>query len=141
MSNEKDDLIFLYDNFYYLQNAIVDTKSENIEKSDSINTRVLLAFANMPNDDEKVFLNKILQAAKIKNDEAFLMNLDDFIENKFEINAYVIIQWNDELAEVEKYKIETENDKKIIKCDSLSKINSNQELKAKLWKCLKEIFL
>lgn len=141
MSNEKDDLIFLYDNFYYLQNAIVDTKSENKEKSDSINTRVLLAFANMPNDDEKVFLNKILQAAKIKNDETFLMNLDDFIENKFEINAYVIIQWNDELAEVEKYKIETENDKKIIKCDSLSKINSNQELKAKLWKSLKEIFL
>ena len=141
MSIESNNLILLYDNFYYLQNAKVDTKSENINTSEIINTIVLLAFANMPNDDEKVFLNKILQAAKIKINETFLISLDDLVENKFKIVAAVIIQWNDGFTESEKYKIEIENDKKIIKCDSLSKINSNQELKAKLWKSLKEIFL
>ena len=141
MSIENDDLILLYDNFYYLQNAKVDTKTENKINSKIINTRVLLVFSDMPNDGEKVLLNKILQAAKVLNDETFILSLNDFIINKFEINAEVIIQWNDEFEEDEKYKIEIEKNRKIIKCDSLSKINSNQELKAKLWKILKEIFL
>ncbi|NUM31621.1 MAG: DNA polymerase III subunit psi [Bacteroidetes bacterium] len=138
MALENDSVSLLFENFYYINDDIPD--EINLENKKIEIKRVLLVFDKLPDENNRILLEKILSAVKIRNDEVEIVLKSDygkFIEQSFEVTVF----WDDAEHENEKYNVVKNEKSTILKCDSLNKIGSNQQLKAKLWNCLKGIFL
>lgn len=139
MDIEPEALSLLFDNFYFKEQ--VKSKEQDAELKPPLSIKkVLLVFEKLPDEEEKNLLNKILTAAKISEDETEFVKMKDFDGSKKDFGGVSII-WNDGENENEKYKIVKSENGTMLKSDSLSKISTNQQLKAKLWNCLKSIFL
>ncbi|MCC6721158.1 MAG: hypothetical protein IT243_03085 [Bacteroidia bacterium] len=139
MKIEEGSLSLLYDNFYLLKKNDLSTKTDNVE---SLTTKkITMAFVNKMNEEEKEFFNKIISAIKIEISDLDLVFLNETdINNIYKKNGIVLI-WDDNISEENKYRIILTEKNKLLKTDGLLKINNSQDLKARLWNCLKSLFL
>lgn len=139
MKIEEGSLSLLYDNFYLLKKNDLSTKTDNVE---SLTTKkITMAFVNKMNEEEKEFFNKIISAIKIEISDLDLVFLNETdINNIYKKNGIVLI-WDDNISEENKYRIILTEKNKLLKTDGLLKINNSKDLKARLWNCLKSLFL
>lgn len=139
MTIEEESLSLLYDNFYLINKT---EKSAVKEKSEIVQSKnITMAFVNKMNEEEKDFFNKIISAIKIEISDLDLVFLNETdINNIYKKNGIVLI-WDDNISEENKYRIILTEKNKLLKTDGLLKINKSQDLKARLWNCLKSLFL
>jgi len=105
--------------------------------------KLTMIFISAPSADEEDLLGKILTAIKIQTSETERIvskNVLDVMANLNESNG-VILSWGADISGMEKYSLAKKDNLKIIVSDSLSFIKADQNLKAKLWNCLKTTFM
>jgi len=136
-----------------ISKTIVETKLEELEvpkleqpKMESpikvVSKKLTMIFNLTPSADEEDLLSKILTAIKIQPDQTGRIisnNNSEVLLNMDESNG-IILSWGASLTSGEKYVITKKDNLKIIESDSLSVIKMDQNLKAKLWNCLKATF-
>ena len=107
--------------------------------------------------DDQAFLEKILQAISFTLDDILLVNLENLtthLQRGFyldELLATLSFQTCLVLGEVpdqwslshffEKYTIKERNDRQLLQTDTLSAMADDVNKKARLWKCLRQLFV
>lgn len=105
----------------------------------------------MPESDE-IFLEKILQAVKVKLDEARVINLsfpepEDYYDTIQEVPATKVISFAGNLSklnisvELEKYQLKIQDGIIFLLVDSLHEISESIDKKKLLWTSLQRMFL
>jgi len=143
MHIEPAALISLFETLILHEEKIVIPEPENIAELPPVikkeSKRLVMIFNTEPTADENIFLDKILTAIKVKSDETEKIYAPDteLLNNIITENTSHVLLWGIGLQGLEKYKMTAKDKAKVISSDELGAIASDQNLKAKLWNCLK----
>jgi len=110
---------------------------------------IVLTTAN-PTSEELELLDKILNSVNLSIEEVALISYSQEFEDKIsmlsdlassKIISFGFTSGKSRLLDIQtKYSPSSIDNRLVIITDSLSEINSDKELKRKLWNCLKEVF-
>lgn len=143
-NNEKGE----YTDIEKEKDSQVEEKSIPYQGSNTSN--VLVITTENPNKEELELLNNILNSVNLRIEEIALITytrefeevistLSDIASSK--IISFGITSGKSRLLDIQtKYSPSSIDNRTVIITDSLKEINSDKELKRKLWNCLKEIF-
>ncbi len=141
MKIEPEALYSMFDTLFLPSETPVKTVRNDINKLSV--KRLMMLFDKKYTDEEKDFLNKILSAINIKPVEvetSFEISPETLIKIMDDSSGYILV-WGINYPGSEKYTQIKKGEMTLIFSDSLGTIKNDQILKAKLWNCLKEVFV
>ena len=153
MQIEPEAIFSLFETLYLPQNKEVTEKVEITNQVDvkpdismpiaQKKVSLCMVFDTQYDGNELIFLEKILTAIKVKLEDIeinYALNQDS-ISEQITITEGKIVIWGLNFENLEKYKPIQKGKALVILTDSLGNIMKDQQLKAKLWECLRAVFV
>ena len=153
MQIEPEAIFSLFETLYLPQNKEVTEKVEITNQVDvkpdismpiaQKKVSLCMVFDTQYDGNELIFLEKILTAIQVKLEDIeinYALNQDS-ISEQITITEGKIVIWGLNFENLEKYKPIQKGKALVILTDSLGNIMKDQQLKAKLWECLRAVFV